>query len=396
MLPSSVRSHAFQFASTTKDVNEIKHDIEELRQEALRRLDALNHKVDELSIASSAVASSTRQKDSQVANQLSIQTSSSTVTTAAKDSTNQPELILSPDHVNEEAELKNIKIEQDPKRSTLSHAAVDHSVRVSQIDDINLLDGTHWKVMLNIGREAGTWMPKTWGASGERLLLNLELEFKSNQLYEREDFLNGMAGAKELYVSEFSTAPSMSEGSRQVPVKKIGGWRVARGEGPSGTDLLRFFVEVEEEVRHSGSDVWCPSGRVYFTCGYFPLTHRDSKAPSFKDMLREELDAIVAKHEELSKEMEEDTNLISWERMKRSKELIDLRILAGKVSRQIEEAKMREPEKASLRLSRKRDVGLTQEGGLCCKVIKGLTMEYHILGKFGVACIDHRDRELHP
>jgi hypothetical protein len=50
--------------------------------------------------------------------------------------------------------------------------------QVSQ-DESNLLDGTRWKVMLNIGREAGTWMPKTWGISGERLLLNAEVEFTS-------------------------------------------------------------------------------------------------------------------------------------------------------------------------------------------------------------------------
>eukprot|EP00957_Ditylum_brightwellii_P120908 9221616-Ditylum_brightwellii.AAC.1 len=37
-----------------------------------------------------------------------------------------------------------------------------------------------------------------------------------------------------------------------------------------GTDILRFYVELEKEVRHQGGDVYCPAGRIYCTCGYFP------------------------------------------------------------------------------------------------------------------------------
>ena len=39
------------------------------------------------------------------------------------------------------------------------------------------LVGSSWAVQLNVGREDGTWMTDSWGASGSRLLLDLKLRF---------------------------------------------------------------------------------------------------------------------------------------------------------------------------------------------------------------------------
>jgi hypothetical protein len=85
-----------------------------------------------------------------------------------------------------------------------------------------------------------------------------------------------------------------------------------------------------------------------------------------------------------------------WDVLKLGKQRLDVRLELKKVEQQLEEARVREPEKALLRLSRKRDVGLTKEGGVCCKVVKGLAVEYHILGKFGVASIDKREEIEEP
>jgi hypothetical protein len=79
-------------------------------------------------------------------------------------------------------------------------------------------------------------MPKTWGESGSRLLLNLDVDFSSSQLYEREEFLGGVGGAKILRVNnnELTVAPTITQGSRQLRAID-GGWRVAKGQGPMGT-----------------------------------------------------------------------------------------------------------------------------------------------------------------
>jgi len=233
-------------------------------------------------------------------------------------------------------------------------------------------------------------MPKTWGISGERLLLNLEVEFSPQQLYEREEFLNGMADAKVLLVvnNELTMGPSMTEGARKIPVKS-GGWRVSQREGPMGTDLLRFYIELEDEVRHRGRDVNCPGGRVYCTCGYFPLNSRQQTG-SLKQSLKEQQERLAQRYERLSREGEDDKSLFSWAKLKRAKDLVDLRIETDRLNDRMNEVRVQEPEKGVLRLSRNQDVGLTREGGVCCKVEKGLATEFHILGKFEVASIEIR------
>ena len=65
---------------------------------------------------------------------------------------------------------------------------------------------------------------------------------------------------------------------------KDGGWQVtrARGDGPMGTNLLRFFIEVDKETKHTGGDVYVPKGRVYISCGYFPFMGGDAQGATLK------------------------------------------------------------------------------------------------------------------
>jgi len=253
------------------------------------------------------------------------------------------------------------------------------------------LEDTYWKVQLNIGREPGTWMPKTWGASGERLLLNLEVHFTDEQLYSRDEFLMGLGNARICRVvnRELAIAPTMTEGSKSIRLKD-GGWRIAKGEGPMGTDLLRFFIEAEEdmEIRHSGSDVYVPPGKIYCSCGYFKM-HRPS---GIKDDLRDQMQALEGKAAELDAEMQQEP-LFSMKRIKISKELFEFGQRAKALRKAIAEADVVEPDKSLLRMSRRGDVGLTREGGVCCKVRKGPVAEYHILGRFSVASVDPPKQE---
>ena len=157
--------------------------------------------------------------------------------------------------------------------------------------------------------------------------------------------------------------------------------------------LLAKYIEVEEEARHQGSDVHCPAGRVYCTCGYFPMTGHDGKSihGSMKDELRKKQQELAKRYEELSNENEADTWIVSIDKLKRTKEMMDLRQQADRLTTKLNQVRVREPEKSLLRMSRNQKVGLTREGGVCCKVNKGLAIEYHILGKFEIASIENRE-----
>ena len=235
--------------------------------------------------------------------------------------------------------------------------------------------------------------------------LFLQVEFTENPLINgQDDFLNGNSNAKVLHVvnNELTLGPSMKEGSKRVRVKD-GGWRIGLGDGPAHTDVLRFYIEVEEAVGHTGSDVYCPAGRLYCTCGYFPMQSRTSSTfnkESLKDEIRQEQKEIKIQYDNLQREMDEDTSIVSFDKIRRAKRMVDLQEEANKLRLKLQEARIKEPERSSLRLSQDLRVGLTKEGGVCCKVPKGLAIEYHILGKFEVASMANREhsdyRELLP
>lgn len=193
----------------------IREQIEEMRTEAIVRLEKLNKKLE-------------RESDS-------IMTESSSKLKCYK----TKDLRANKHHVHESSSsIKDAGNDREPER---------------------LLEDTSWKITMMIGRENGTWMPKEWGSSGERILLNLAVKFSGNQFGDSEEFLGSKLVSKQLYVinNELTVAPSLTEGSRKISVKN-GGWRVLLGEGPAGTDLLRFFIEIEEKAEHKGSDVYCP------------------------------------------------------------------------------------------------------------------------------------------
>jgi len=229
---------------------------------------------------------------------------------------------------------------------------------------------------------AGTWMPKTWGLSGDRLILNAELEFTTSQLYEREEFLGGMGGAKVLHLvnNEMTLAPSLRDGLRTISVKN-GGWRIARGDGPMGTDLLRFYIEVDEEISRKGGDTFCPKGRIYCNCGYFPLLRPPS---GYKDRSRKQLDDLIQRADSLHEEIESDTSFFSIAKVRRSADLFKLQNEMQRAAERYAKACVVDPERSILSMSPDQNVGLTKEGGVCCKVVKGMAAEYHILGRFSI------------
>jgi hypothetical protein len=272
----------------------------------------------------------------------------------------------------------------------------------------DLLDDTRWKIVFNIGRERGTWMTEKWGASGDRLLFQVVVDLTEEPLYERDEFFQGVAGQKKLEIVEawvFSTGVgAASRGRQPVAVKSQGGYKVLPGKGPAGTDILRLYIEMTDKVQSKAdSDVYCPAGRVYGTCGYFAtpgvLQDRSSGGgrdqPYSKDILMDEQRRLSRQYKQIEEEQEEDKRLVSWDQMKRMKKLMELRIQLDRVATELQRAREWEPEKSQLRMSQDGRVSLTKEGGVSCNVRKGLALEYHILGKMELASVKHEDDDDH-
>lgn len=62
--------------------------------------------------------------------------------------------------------------------------------------------------------------------------------------------------------------------------------------------------------------------------------------------------------------------------------MIKLKVELQETAERYRGASVMEPDTSILRFSPEGDVGLTKEGGVCCKVSKGMAIEYHILGRF--------------
>jgi hypothetical protein len=292
--------------------------------------------------------------------------------------------------------------------------------------------------MFNIGREPGTWMPPAWGKSGDRLRFYAIVDFSSQAILSpsssalRDDFfedattnqvaaaaaaigaenldeLNGSA-VKELRVIEAWLGPTYTEayhGREELKVAPIGAYKVLRGAGPLGTDVLRFYIEAQDSIvgsnrDNSVSDVSCPKGRIYGNCGYFPVHAANEVDPGqlkrnqYKDMLKREHITTANRLEALQREGELDSRgMFSWDAMMRMKESVVLKKKLENLDARIQEARQRDPDRSTLRLSSKGNVGVTREGGVCCKVQKGITVEYHILGRMELGPVEIHKPEEH-
>lgn len=393
LFSTKVKERAKRYKPNPSDemLNEMRADIQRMKREAAQRLDALNEKLIVVSQRKEQ-----EEKEHQLQKQIPKQdmhvdfiqhiTTSPSPTTTESSSSSLTEIADA-----FERDMKGLL--QSEEEDTIVASTVTSTTSNTSRHPLKLLEDTRWRLMLTIGRVPGTWMPKTWGVSGDKLRLKLEVELTSQALYEREDFFNGQTdGAKVLKVcgGEAYLSPSMKEGGRAIRVTD-GGWRVCPNEGPLGTSILRYYVNVEEEARHLGSDVYLPKGRVYGTCGYFPQNNKGSA--NLRETYRQELKETELRYNALQNEMDNDAHLFSLQRFQRFRELSDLRKQAHKCTEVLREVEVKEPKKSQLRLSRDQSVGLTHEGGLCLRKQTGLSHEYHILGSFEVASIENRDHK---
>lgn len=279
-----------------------------------------------------------------------------------------------------------ISVENLPKeeaRNLVVKEACNLVAPPSSFVQSSLLYDTRWKVAIQIGTKA------TQRYKEKPLILHLILDFSPDKLKESDDLLQGSANAKTLEIKEaWIGASSITEGhQRNVRIKPTGGWKVLPGQGPKGIDILRFYLDVEEEISHSkSSNLRCPANRVYCTAGVFSM-HHHKESELFKDCLRSELDKLAQRHEELISEEEKDERSFSFDRLKRAKQMMDLRNRIRDMNQKITQARIRNPEKSMLRLARKGDVGVTKDGQVCYRETKGMSSEYIVLGKMEMASI---------
>lgn len=318
-------------ATTEDELDALRKEVEELRQEALIRIEAVSAKADEvLSLAPPPPPMPTSSKSS----------STSAVSGGVGETATIP-----------------------PPSKSSSQRKIDVSETVHASD--RALEMTYWKIALDIGREPGTWMPADWGVSGQRLNLQLEIQFRDEYVMDREDFL-GDRGGKRVHViqNDGVFGPGLESSAKHVRFGD-GAWTISRGEGPAGTDLLRLYFELEERVDRG--DLYCPAGRIYLTCGYFDIAHRGH---SRKRDLEQKLDDLATEYND-ALDNYNSQGIFSLDRFRAWDVLQKKREEIRKTKDLLVRIQVMEPDLNLLRLSRKRDVAITNEGGACCKVRKG-------------------------
>lgn len=373
--PSSIPSRAMaRYAATPSETEKLQNDIAELKELAAHRLDALLEQMEELKQMNAL-----HQSKDDIERNVSKQ----------NDERNSKEAIKIPYPAKAELQKINKKdANKISKQATIRNPA-----------PLNLLDDTTWKIVFNIGRESGTWMPANWAISGDRLLFQCTIQFASS-LVEHEscydEFFQGNADTRQLIISDAFIIPrgvgSNSVGRRPLPVKPLGAYKVCRGCGPYGTDIVRLYIELLQDVTvpDHESDVHCPAGRIYATCGYFAIPSKHTPAtPSLRDTLQEQYNEALHEYEHLQAQVDADQrSLLSMDHLKMMKDVWTAKKNMERLATKLLEARQREPEKATLRLNKAQTVGLTREGGVCYKVHKGLALEYHILGRIEVGYVD--------
>lgn len=377
--------------SEEDDPEEIRRQIEKMRQEAIARLDRLESQVKEqmlkqkTEISTEGSSTETRtgravDKREPAAGVSSSRTSVQGTQSETKKTDPASDLVIGEETIGEDEDDEDVKyylsmVENIPQ------------------NDITLLQNTRWKIVFNIGREPGTWMPKEWGVSGDRLRLEIVVDLTDEQCYEPDDFLQGRVDTYKLRVVDAFLFPhgtgAQSHGRQKVKIQKEGAYKVVRRMGPLDTDILRLYVELDELIARG--DLYCPKGRIYGTCGYFP-THSDRaiEMNQWKERLAKLYHQKVVELDDLKREAEVDSRLFSMDQLKRMKRMMDLNAEIRKIAQRQRETRARMPEKQDLRLSRQGNVGLSREGGVCCKVRKGMAVEYHILGRMEMASVEKK------
>lgn len=132
---------------------------------------------------------------------------------------------------------------------------------------------SEWRINLNIGREAGTYVSDEWGASGARLMLPVEVLVESERYtYDNDsseqtekDFMGGSGACDVMSVLEDAVYIT-GAGEQTVRFGSTGAWKIStrRTGMPGDACVVRFWLDViDAAVRN---DVSLEAGeRLYCT-----------------------------------------------------------------------------------------------------------------------------------
>lgn len=250
--------------------------------------------------------------------------------------------------------------------------------------ELGLLADTSWKIVLNIGREEGTWMPPQWGKSGGRLRVEVHCTFSDAvvKVQNNKDpfFAHSAEPVRYIQIEEAFVWPTnVGVGRRPLTINpNAGQYQICPGIGPSGTDLLRLMIPIPDDLQKD--DVTLNAGRVYGTTGYFGRP--DEGRQQIMYAVQDEYDHCLTECTKLQRELTETENVIDWCRVRHAVWTAD-RALDRAMAR-VTLAGQHYPDHAHMRTDPTGRVGLAKEGGLCVSVHTGLAMEYHILGRMEV------------
>mmetsp|Transcript_25390 Transcript_25390/g.70666 ORF Transcript_25390/g.70666 Transcript_25390/m.70666 type:complete len:345 (+) Transcript_25390:101-1135(+) len=140
------------------------------------------------------------------------------------------------------------------------------------------LEGTRWKLSLDIGRTPFTLMPMTWASGGVRAKLEIAVEFRAGgnlAVLQAGEFLGEWAEPTEIpFIVELLPLLSVLIPEERVllrPSLSAGRWWVAE-DGRT----VRFFVETSGFRREV---LWVPKGKLYFRAqAYGQLLVTEKKA----------------------------------------------------------------------------------------------------------------------
>jgi len=254
-----------------------------------------------------------------------------------------------------------------------------------------MLDGTTWRLTVDVGREVGTWMPEGWAASGARLTLPMEVTFTDDVLpasgffgLDREQH----PAAEEIGASaskRMLASPGIFTGTEGVVVVNVtaGAW-ATWPTGRSGEHRLRFYLDFPDGAERK--DVSIPTGRVYFdTACWNGDELRDAMAKT--RVTENRLEALLSESYESDSTVQADDGSVVErvqtvrDKFLRDKTITDLQWVLSTMSRAM-------PERVGSVAAPKGN-RLAVAGGLSIKAENGLLNmwgllgeTYYILGRF--------------
>jgi hypothetical protein len=132
---------------------------------------------------------------------------------------------------------------------------------------------SEWKLTFNFGRdngqEASSAIDASWGASGSRLALSVEVLVESASYVDsakEKDFMGGSGASNCLSVLEDAVYVTLEKGQQSVRFGPTGAWKILtrRTGRPGDASVIRFWLDVcDDAVRN---DVTLNAGeRLYAT-----------------------------------------------------------------------------------------------------------------------------------